>query len=689
MNKLRNILHSKWLYLFLFFLLLCSFLKSFLFSKSKYSGVETELIGTIDAIYQDGDYLELTIRAKEKIIAFYTYQTKEEKSMASYKIGYQVKLTGTMKQPSEKTNPFLFDYKNYLKEQDINWTFQIASLQIINKKQSFLAKIESNLERQFQKREKTKPYLYAFLLGNTRYLDNEIKEQYTLLGIRHLFAISGMHLSFFIFLYEKLTSQKRNAFFLSFFLLFYLLLLHFKVSAFFSIVFFLLNQITKKLKVSLSLQKRFFLTTFLLIFPNPKLITSFSFIYSFLLHLALLFFFSNSKQKTTLQSLFSLSFFSFLITLPLNLLLSSYINIGSPFYNLLFVPLVTYLLFPCAFLSIFFPILDTVLYLFVQILEGLTSMCILIPSGFYFIKPNLLLVIIYFVLLFLGYHNKKAMLYFFLLLVIHKTYPTLIQSDYLLMLDVGQGDCFLLHSGDKNILIDTGGTYSYEKEEWQKRKSSKTLAEKTIIPILHALGISKLDLLVLTHGDMDHMGEAIKLVENIKIKKVLLNSNTYNELEKTLIKKLEDFDIPYEQSKRGRYERFHHIQMLSLETPKQEENESSIILYIQIKNYQLLFMGDSNLENEKEILNYYKIENIDILKVGHHGSNTSSSMEFLNQISPKISLISAGRNNKYHHPNQEVLNRLQKIDSKVYVTSIKGAVFCFFKKNITISSVLT
>ena len=102
------------------------------------------------------------------------------------------------------------------------------------------------------------------------------------------------------------------------------------------------------------------------------------------------------------------------------------------------------------------------------------------------------------------------------------------------------------------------------------------------------------------------------------------------------------------------------------------ENDNSIVGYLNIHNIKFLFMGDASINVEKEILEKYKLTNVDFLKVGHHGSDTSSGKEFINEINPEYSIISVGKNNSYGHPNKEVLNILN--NSKIYRTYLNGTI---------------
>ena len=178
------------------------------------------------------------------------------------------------------------------------------------------------------------------------------------------------------------------------------------------------------------------------------------------------------------------------------------------------------------------------------------------------------------------------------------------------------------------------------------------------------------------HGDYDHMGEAINLINNFKVEKVIFNCGPYNELEKELIKVLDKKKIKY----------YSCIKELNIDNNKlyflqtkeyDNENDNSNVIYIELVGYNFMFMGDASTTKEHEILNEYDIPNIDVLKVGHHGSKTISSKDFIDDINPKYSIISVGKNNRYGHPNKETLDNLEK--SKIYRTDQYGSIM--FKIN--------
>ena len=172
------------------------------------------------------------------------------------------------------------------------------------------------------------------------------------------------------------------------------------------------------------------------------------------------------------------------------------------------------------------------------------------------------------------------------------------------------------------------------------------------------------------HGDYDHMGDAINLVNNFKVEKVVFNCGEFNNLEKDLINVLNKNKIPY----------YSCIKELDIDNDKlyflqtkeyDNENDNSNVIYTELNGYKFMFMGDAGVEKEKDILDKYNISNINVLKVGHHGSKTSSGESFINEINPKYSVISVGKNNKYGHPNKETLNVLE--NSKIYKTDDDGS----------------
>ena len=180
------------------------------------------------------------------------------------------------------------------------------------------------------------------------------------------------------------------------------------------------------------------------------------------------------------------------------------------------------------------------------------------------------------------------------------------------------------------------------------------------------------------HGDYDHMGEVINLVNDFKVDNVIFNCGEYNDLENELINVLDKKHIEYYSCIKELNIDEYKLQFLNT-VEYDNENDNSSVIYLNYNNYKFLFMGDASTTREKDILEKYNLNNIDVLKIGHHGSKTSSSKTFIDKISPKYSIISVGKNNRYGHPNDSVLNNLE--DSKIFRTDQDGSVMFKIKNN--------
>ena len=297
-----------------------------------------------------------------------------------------------------------------------------------------------------------------------------------------------------------------------------------------------------------------------------------------------------------------------------------------------------------------------------------------------FCRPSLWIILIYYIVIFLTLYNNKYLFVFLALVLIHKEIKYFDDSLFVTMLDVGQGDSIFLQFpyNEGNILIDTGGIVSYKKEKWAESRDEYSIVKSRSIPYLKSIGIDRINYLILSHGDYDHMGEAINLVNNFKVKKVIFNCGEFNDLEKKLIKVLDKKKIKY----------YSCIKELNIDNNKlyflqtkeyDNENDNSNVIYTELDGYKFMFMGDAGIDKEKDILDKYNLSNVDVLKVGHHGSKTSSSKKFIDETNPKYGVISVGKNNRYGHPNKEVLNTLS--NSKIYRTDEDGSIMFKIKNN--------
>ena len=248
-------------------------------------------------------------------------------------------------------------------------------------------------------------------------------------------------------------------------------------------------------------------------------------------------------------------------------------------------------------------------------------------------------------------------------------------------LDVGQGDCTLIRTPyGKNIIID-GGDGNSDKYDY---------GEKVVYPYLLDRRIKKIDYLVASHADSDHMGGLIYILENMKVEQILLGiqSQESNQLKdlidiankkkvKIIILKAGD-EIKIDKDIRIKV-LFPIKNNLILENSL---NNNSLVFKLKYNNFSMLFTGDIEEIAENELINLYK-DNLKstILKIAHHGSKSSSSKEFLKSVSPQIAVIGVGKKNKYGHPNEEVLLRLKNYGINIYRTDESGEIEIEVKEN--------
>lgn len=243
------------------------------------------------------------------------------------------------------------------------------------------------------------------------------------------------------------------------------------------------------------------------------------------------------------------------------------------------------------------------------------------------------------------------------------------------VVDIGQGDSiFVRDVKGHTLLIDVGGKVSFsEKNAWQERLTDSN-AERTLIPYLNSRGVGKIDQLVLTHTDTDHMGDMLEVAKHVKIGKVLVSQGSLTKPDfvaklqamKTKVRVVTASDVlPIMGS---------YLQVLYPSQTGDGGNNDSVVLYGNLLGKNFLFTGDLEEEGEQELVATYPNLPVDVLKAGHHGSKGSSSSEFLAHISPQIALISAGQNNRYKHPHQETLERFRAQNMTIYRTDEQGAI---------------
>ena len=676
MKKLKTILQCNIIYyIFLFLSIFYTFIYVTRPVNSIYSDKSSKVYGYVTEYKISDDKISIYIKSKENIIVNYYYKDKNE--INNIKYGDYLLINGKFNKPNNNTNFNLFNYKKYLLSKKINYIISANKIVKIKETKNILYILKNKLIQRVNKCSKSSHYIKTFLFADKTDIDDEIYSNYQMLGISHLFAISGMHVSFVsILLLKILFFLKKDSRYIviSLLLIIYLFLTNYSVSmarACFQFIIFFIN---KKLKFNIKNINLVILLFSIFLFYNPYYIYNVGFIFSFTISFTLIYFNKMLIEGSFFIKILKISLLSFLVSLPIIINNFYQINILSIIFNILYVPFVSYILFPLNILTVLFPFLDSFNYFIINIFESLSKILLNINYlSFSCAKLPVFIIVTYYLLLYILLRKislKKVLciILFLIFLILYKSiviYPKVIFSD------VKQGDSLVIRILNKNILIDTGGISNYNNLNYD-------LSKNVLIPFFKSEGIKKIDYLVLTHGDYDHMGEAINLVNNFKVDKVIFNCGPYNDLEKELIKVLDKKKIKY----------YSCIKELNIDKNKlyffqtkeyDNENDNSNVIYTELDGYKFMFMGDASTTTEHEILNEYNIPNIDVLKVGHHGSRTSSSKEFIDEINPKYSIISVGKNNRYGHPNKEVLNTLE--NSKIYRTDQDGSIMFKIKNN--------
>jgi competence protein ComEC len=625
--------------------------------KSVFNTNDTEFIGIVEDYIIKDNQIKISLKSKERIIVTYKYTGKVFNNL-SY--GDKIKVTGVLKEPSTNNIFNNFNYKKYLYNKKIYYIIEASKIDKIQNNNNHIYTIKNLLYTRINSL-KSSNYIKALLFGDNK-LDKEIKTSYQINGISHLFSVSGFHINFItsiIYFYlDRVTYNKKIKYItVDIFLVLYLLLCN-TTSLLRCTVMNILLSINHLLKINIKKIDIVLLTLILCIIINPFIIYDIGFIYSYTISFFLILYKNKYKTNNKLLKIIYISLISFLVSLPINIYTSYEINFLSIILNIIIVPIVSLILLPLSLLTLIFPILDNILYLITSILEKIS----LYTSNINIFKqilskPSIILIIIYYLVIILILSKNKHYYLILILLIFHKTIPLYNSNLEVVMFDVGEADSMLISTPSKkvNILIDTG----------------RGIDINNIIIYLKSIGISKLNYLIITHGDEDHIGGALYLIDNFKVDNVILNKGDYTELEVELITHLKNKNIKYTNNINkipllGSY-------MYLLNTKEfSNENDNSIVTYFEYQKYKFLFMGDSSSKTEEYLINNYNLTNISFLKVGHHGSNTSSSPLFINKINPKVSLISVGRNNFYHHPNKEVLTNLS--NSVIYRTDINKSI---------------
>ncbi|MBC2120504.1 DNA internalization-related competence protein ComEC/Rec2 [Listeria marthii] len=702
---------SKMILLFiLIYLLIYSFL--FIVEKSNTSSfTATEFSGNcqiIDNLKVDGDSFQAISRCKkEKFQLSYKITTEEEQQqLKNLQYGQFISVSANIETPQVNRNQNQFNYQEHLKRQRIHYVLQASSLSISDEvSPSILMRIQNiRLQTITHITEnispKINPYFLALITGEKNGFSPEMYETYQQMGVVHLLAISGLHVNLLVgaiyFLLLKFgITRDRAVLCLLIFLPFYIILTGANPPVIRAATMTALLLLSEKYATKWSSFSVVCLSFVLFFLLQPYVIYEVGFQLSYAVSFGIIL--SSRQILTRQQNIFTKSLaISFVSTMMSSVVMMyhfySFSWVGI-FFNLLYVPIFTIIILPGCIsvflLSMCSPVLsaipESVLTFLIQFIESFTNVLAKIPrqtivTG----RPNtiILVLIIGTILLFFYQWQKKkfpiGIFIFFCMLCYISSFNFIGKVSFV---DVGQGDSILIQLpyNKGNYLIDTGGQLPFEKEDWAKKRKPFTIGESTLTPVLKSKGISSLDKVIITHSDADHMEGLEDLAKNISIKELIFAQGAEN---KAIMKEALDAMPQVKQTiilaganwqvGENRFECLYPTQA------GVGGNDDSIVLKAILDNKVWLFTGDLEANGEQKLLD--QPVKADILKVGHHGSKTSTSKEFMQQVQPTFAIISCGVKNRFGHPHAETLKTLEAAETTILRTDLQGEIIYTFGK---------
>ncbi|MFC7372691.1 DNA internalization-related competence protein ComEC/Rec2 [Fictibacillus iocasae] len=667
----------------------------------------------------DGDKISFWAEHREKEIGkvYVSYTAKNEaewKSYSTLQSGEKCLITGELAYPEHKRNQYGMDFPRYLKQKgamfvleprgfpercippDGNVFFLLSSLR---------QKGVEHVNTRFS--EPSAGLINALLFGERSGIPPHVTDAYQELGLTHLLAVSGYNIAVLIgllFVVLSMSGLTKEKIYLVILLAIpaYTLLTGAESSiiragimgstaAFFLFVkrrlmpvnvigtaFLLMLLYNPYTVYNLGFQLSFYMTFVLICSKNILLAPG----TSFLVMLRATLLCQIASLPFILYHFFEISFWS----LPLNAL---YI----PFVSLLLFPLALFIV-PLGAMFSSLTFLDYILHLFIKIATNILMYAANHTQPFIFGRPSLLFLAGYMGaswFFFTVWDKKKkffplALLPLAVVMLLHMITPYFRDETRVTFLDVGQGDSAIIELPNRKgiYLIDTGGTLTFAEEKWRRRKRPFDVTRSVVLPSLKGMGIRKIDALLLTHSDVDHAGGAEVILSNMKVDTLYypFHQQKPAEIEKEIFFHAAKRQVKIVKMKEGMTWRRGSglFTVLSPDGSEEESNEQSIVIWSKLSGRSFLFTGDIEEKGEARLSKTYDSFKTDVLKVAHHGSRTSSAASFLQKAQPHISVISAGKNNRYGHPDREVVERLKKTGSSIYRTDTDGDIIITVKK---------
>lgn len=697
-------------------------------SNEKYSKENSSL--SKEKCSKDNSEYKLITKSGQSVIA---YLEGEYKVI----IGSQVILSGKLSFWNKASNPGEFDAEEYYGNRDVLFSVKKGKLLKVSTAEN---KILQNLKEFRLKQERiladnlpvgNAAIMKAMLFGNKKEMEEEIKTLYQNNGIAHVLAISGLHISLIGMSIYRLLRRLPIPGWLTLlgselFLLLYGCMVGFSASTFRAVFMFTLFLLSKVLKRSYDMVTAMAASAViqLLVHPGYLFDCGFQLSYAAIMGIGILLpvleQINESLKNKWLRKIIAQFFPSLSVTLmTAPILIYHYYELSffSILLNFIVLPLMSPLLLCGIGLLVTANLFDRfslfVMTKLVDVFGGVGrllfdvpgSFCMLLTKGFAFVV-NLILWIYetgcrLLELLPIGRKNIAPLpvwgllLYYsfiFVMTILVKKKRHLYQFVFTLLafclllfpkkidfsvwaLDVGQGDCNVIFTEEGNcFVIDCGSTSKYN------------VGKKILIPFLKYHGIGRVDGVIVTHPDTDHMSGVLELLELGEEENIALNGiyiyekglkNEYEAWEE-LVTLADEQEIPVHGIGQGDILQTDSMRMECIYPLEGQSgltgNSASVVMKIDCGEFRGLFTGDLEMEGEKQLMAEYGETSCDLLKVGHHGSSGSSSTEFLQWVNPDCAVISCGKDNVYGHPHKETLERLENEGTVILTTPECGAI---------------
>lgn len=640
----------------------------------------------------------------QKVYITYRFTSEEEK--AAYEnqslYGLKVRATAEWVPPPRPAHRYAFSMASYTKSMGAVGLLEVSEWQVIGKTSTLttmlatrryaIAKhIESTFPTSLQAEAK------ALLIGLRDDMDEELSRAYQILGITHLFAISGLHvglmtaLLYYILLRVGIRREK-VLLLLAILLPMYAVVAGGAPSVWRAVTVTVIVLVMQLKKKRIAVDDALACTFIFFILWQPSLLLQVGFQLSYGATISLIYAQRLlSYAEHSIVQAFIITSVTQLAVYPIILYHFFEVSISSLLMNLIFVPLfsvvilpVTLVLFALTYIAL--PLANILFTLYEPLRTTVTAVIMALTKLPWQLwtpgRPSLPALFVAYsgiIALLLAFEAKrfKVGLALLLLSIMPIQFSYLLDRDVrITFLDVGQGDSTVIELPQRRAVyvIDTGGVLRFEGEAWKQGKPYE-VGRRVVVPYLKGRGITTVDKLILTHPDADHVEGAEEVLQEVTVEEIHITPNSFAKMSvmQDVYDEATAQNIPFYEQVRGHQWQKAGVQFMYVapHTPGQGTNNDSLVLLLQYGAMRALFTGDLEAEGEDGLRDAV-LQNITLLKAGHHGSKTSSTESFIAHTNPSLTIFSAGVNNRYGHPHPEVVARFK--ESKTLTTADVGTI---------------